>query len=564
MTVSQKQRKKYIDFSINMATNQSYNKNIASSLRQVARTRGDQPGIVEAATGIRYTFAELERKSDHYAYYLTAEGVSAGDRVMLMVKPSANFICFAFALFKLGATVILIDPGMGYKNLLRCVANVSPKIFIGIPKAHLFLRIFKKHFATIEHTFCCGNSFGVFGKDITRFVCHHNDEYPLYTPGKDDLAAILFTTGSTGPPKGVRYEHSIFAAQLKHIRDYYGIRPGDVDQPAFPLFALFSTALGACAIIPDMDATKPAQVDPRKFVQTLINHNVTYSFGSPALWNVVSTYCLEKDIRLSTLKKVLMAGAPVSGELIEKTQRILPADAEIHTPYGATESLPIVSIEGREIVKETWKKTQEGGGTCVGRPLPGIKLGIITISDVAIPQMEATMFLREGEIGEIVVSGNVVTTAYDNNAYETELAKTTFNAALYHRMGDVGYLDAEGRLWFCGRRAHRVKTKHGTLFSEQCEAIVNNHPDIYRSALVGVSSTSGCQLPVLVLEKMKNCRRAKKEILSEVEEIVRQSTFTKDIHHFLFHHDFPVDIRHNAKIFREKLAPWAEKKLKFK
>ncbi len=544
-----------------MTNNSMLSENIASHLRSVAKSQGGETGIVEAASGATYTFSELEKKSDHYAHYLSEKGVAAGDRVMLMVKPSADFICITFALFKLGAPVILIDPGMGYKNLLRCVADVSPKFFIGIPKAQLFLRIFKKYFASVEYTFCCGNSFGIFGKDISKIILADVSEYPLHKPFKDDLAAIIFTTGSTGPPKGVRYEHSIFAAQLHHINDYYGIRPKDIDQPAFPLFALFSTALGACAIIPDMDATKPAEVDPKKFVDTIGYYNVTYSFGSPALWNVVSNYCQENGITITSLKKVLMAGAPVSGELIERTQKILPNDAEIHTPYGATESLPIVSIEGKEIVTDTWKKTQEGWGTCVGKPLPGISIAIINICDIAIPEIEASMFLSTGEIGEIVVCGDVVTRSYENNILETELAKTTYNNQLWHRMGDTGYLDEKGRLWFCGRKAHRVRTSGGTKFSIQCEAIVNNHPDIYRSALVGITGQEGYQIPVLVLEKLNNCKRSDVDILLEVQKIAHRSALTCDINYFLFHPEFPVDIRHNAKIFREKLAIWAEKKL---
>jgi acyl-CoA synthetase (AMP-forming)/AMP-acid ligase II len=379
-------------------------------------------------------------------------------------------------------------------------------------------------------------------------------------PDRDDLAAIIFTTGSTGPPKGVRYEHSIFSAQLRHIKNYYAIGAGDIDQPAFPLFALFSTALGACAVIPDMDPTKPARVNPKKFIHSIIRYNVTYSFGSPALWNVVSRYCLSRHITLSSVQKVLMAGAPVSGELLERVRKILPAEAELHTPYGATESLPIVSIEAEEVVGETWRKTQQGHGTCVGRALPGIEIKILKISDEEIPEVKENMILGTGNIGEIIVSGDVVTRAYDNNAKETRLAKTQYKDKLWHRMGDTGFLDAKGRLWFCGRKAHRIETQNGTKFSVRCEAIVNNHPDIFRSALVGVGSEK-TKLPVLVLEKEKSSKRSKREILEEVKSIAGKSILTDDIAHFLFHDDFPVDIRHNAKIFREKLAVWATAQL---
>jgi olefin beta-lactone synthetase len=536
--------------------------NIAETLIDVARKFGDRTGLIEAKTGKSLTFRELQTYSDGLAFYLTDKGVKAGDRVMLMVRPSADFICLTFALFKIGAPVILIDPGMGYRNLLRCIAGVKPKIFIGIPVAHFFRSLFPKPFVTLEHTFCCGFSFGIFGPDIRKGSNSIKKSYPVYNPASDELAAILFTTGSTGPPKGVRYEHGIFAAQLELIRDYYRILPTDIDQPAFPLFALFSTALGACAVIPDMDPAHPSKVDPLKFLQSIDRYKVTYSFGSPALWNVVSRYCIENRRTIGSLRKVLMAGAPVSGELISRLTSILPDGAKIHTPYGATESLPIVSMEGEEILSKTWALTRIGSGTCVGRPLPGIQIKIIRFSDEAIEVYSDDLELPFGEIGEIIVKGGVVTRSYDNNIEETRFAKIKDGNTFWHRMGDAGYLDAEGLLWFCGRCAHRVRSRDGVLFTIPCEAIINEHPDVLRSALVGIPDMHDprFQEPVLVIEKKKR-KRKEEELLREIKKIAAGNSLTKDIRLFLFHHDFPVDIRHNAKIFREKLAAWAETEL---
>jgi len=540
--------------------------NIAQTLTESARVLGDQVGLIEAASGTRLSFRELARRSDSYAHLLRKKGIEPGARVMLMVKLSADFICLSFALFKIGAPVILIDPGMGYKNLLRCIEGVRPAVFIGIPKAHLFRVLFRKPFATVKHSICCGKSFGLFGPDISKQAQHDYGDYPTYKATSDDLAAIIFTTGSTGPPKGVRYEHSIFQAQLRLIRDCYGIGPGQVDQPAFPLFALFSTALGATAVIPDMDPTRPAKVNPLHFVESIEKYGVTYSFGSPAIWNVISRYCSEKDRRLKTLNKVLMAGAPVSGELISRMQKVLQPEASIHTPYGATESLPIVSIEGEEIVGTTWQYTRLGKGTCVGRPLPGIEIAILPISDTVIPSFKRESFLETDSIGEIIVRGDVVTRAYENNDKENQMAKIQEGNTFWHRMGDVGYLDKEGRLWFCGRRAHRVVTesKNGmeTLFTIPCEAIFNNHPDVFRSALVGVRDGDNRTFPVMIIEPEKESSMAASQLLIEMKELGKNEPLTAKIDHYLVHLDFPVDIRHNAKIFREKLSAWAATELK--
>jgi len=536
--------------------------NIAESFVLIAEQFGDRPGIIEAKSGKTISFAELNSRSDRYCAYFSWHGVAPGDVVILMVTPSVEFITLTLALFKLGAPIVLIDPGMGYKNLLRCIKRVEPKILIGIPKAIAFSKIFPQPFHTVERYFCCGNSFGLFGPDITANVTATNESASVYQPGKDDLAAIIFTTGSTGPPKGVRYEHGVFSAQLQLIREYYGIGPTDVDQPAFPLFALFSAALGACAVIPDMDATRPAKVNAEKFVASINRYRVTYSFGSPAIWNVVSRYCQKNRIVLQSVRKVLMAGAPVPYDVLQRVTDILPPEANIFTPYGATESLPVASISGREILADTWELSRKGRGTCVGRALPGIDLRIMGITDSPVPVLKDDMLIAVGEIGEIIVRGDVVTKAYQNNPEETLLAKIQDGDSFWHRMGDVGYLDASGRLWFCGRRAHRLETATGPLYTIPCEAIINEHPDVYRSALVGITGRDhDFTLPVMVIELHKAKNINKQQVLEEVRNLSAASELTKGIKYFLFHKSFPVDIRHNAKIFREKLAIWAQKKI---
>jgi acyl-CoA synthetase (AMP-forming)/AMP-acid ligase II len=537
--------------------------NIAQTFVDVTKEHSERIGVIEARTGKKISFVELNKMADMYANYFASEGLRPGDITILMVTPSIEFICLTLALFKLGTPIVLIDPGMGYRNLLRCIDRVRPKFLVGIPKAILFSKIFPKPFQTVEKVFCCGNSYGIFGLDITKDIKDTGASYPVYQPTETDLAAIIFTTGSTGPPKGVRYEHSIFSAQLCLIEQYYSIGPDDVDQPAFPLFALFSAALGACSVIPDMDPTQPAKVNPEKFVASILKHQVSYSFGSPAIWNVVSRYCIDHGIILSSVRKVLMAGAPVPYELLKRVRDILPVDALVFTPYGATESLPIVSIEAGEVVAETWEQSQKGKGTCVGRPLPGIEIEIIAISDDPLAKLTRDMVVDKGEIGEIIVRGDVVTKAYLNNPEETRLAKIKDGETFWHRMGDVGYLDPTDRLWFCGRRAHRVVTKKTTLFSVPCEAIINEHPDIYRSALVGISDHEGSntKIPIIIVEPKSNRTINKKTLIKEVKSRAGQSELTSDIEYFLVHKNFPVDIRHNAKIFREKLALWAEKKL---
>lgn len=539
--------------------------NIAETLQRISRRKKNETGLIEAKSGRRVSFGQLNMLSDRFAVYLKEYGVEVGDRVMLMVKPSAEFICLTFALFKIGAPVVLIDPGMGYKNLLGCIERVRPDVLIGIPKAVLFSRVFRKQFRSVKKTFCCGLSpFNLLGRDIRKGGNEGNVSLPeIFQPSRDDLAAIIFTTGSTGSPKGVRYEHTIFAAQLRLIRDYYQIGEGDIDLPAFPLFALFTTALGGCAVIPDMDPTRPARVDPEKFIDAINRYNVTYSFGSPAIWNVVGRYCVKRGIILKSLRKILMAGAPVPGDLLQRVTEILPENSDIFTPYGATESLPIASISGREILTETWEKSRSGKGTCVGFPLPGINIKIIAMVEGPIHRFNEIRELPPHHIGEIIVQGDVVTKAYENNEKETGLAKIPDENGLWHRMGDMGYFDEHGRLWFCGRKAHRVELADRTLYSVPCEAIVNEHPDVYRSALVGIGKDEQgkCADAALIVEPYDIKKTDSNRLLAEIETLASNNSLTEAVKYFLIHESFPVDIRHNAKIFREKLTLWAEEKL---
>lgn len=536
--------------------------NIAAALIAVADQQPDRVALIDrtGSDGRSTTFAQLVSLVARHAEFLREEGIGPGDRVMLMVRPSLEFISLTFALFSLGSVVILIDPGMGYRNLLRCIGAVRPSVLVAIPQGLLFSRLFGRPFRTVRRRVCVGAAWGLLGRELPGG--DHRQRVLTIAPTQEaDLAAIIFTTGSTGPPKGVRYPHRIFAAQLEQIREYYHIGPGEIDQPAFPLFALFSIALGATAVIPEMDPTRPAQVDAAKFIRTITDYQVTYSFGSPAIWNRISRYGQERGIVLKSLRQVLMAGAPVSGELIERLHAILPPRAEIHIPYGATEALPIVSITGREVLAETWALTRQGKGACVGRPLPGIEVRVIAIIEGCVTPSPATMHpLPAYEVGEIIVRGPVVTASYDHNDAENRLAKIADGEGFWHRMGDLGYLDDAGRLWFCGRKAHRVITPQGTLYTICCEAVFNTHPLVARSALVGVGNDPSAMRPVLIVEPYATVREPTR-LFAELRQIALHHAHTAGIEKFLIHDSFPVDIRHNAKIFREKLAVWAAERV---
>jgi len=539
--------------------------NIASHLPAMARRQPHRQAVVfphgrDARGRVSYThltFGQLDEESDRIAAGLIDYGITRGMRTVLMVTPSLDFFALTFALFKIGAAPVLVDPGMGVKNLGKCLAEAEPEAFIGIPKAHLARLLLGWGRATIKRLVTVGpNPFwGGQTLDAIRARVPRNHGFKMADTRPEETAAILFTSGSTGVPKGVVYSHGIFDDQVRKLKAVYDIQPGEIDLPTFPLFALFAPALGMTAIIPDMDFTRPARVDPQKIAEAIENFGVTQMFGSPALIDRVGRHGARYGFKFSTLRRVISAGAPVPPAVLERFSQLLPDGTQIFTPYGATEALPVASIGSHEILQETAARTHRGGGVCVGRPVEGITLKIIRITDEPIAEWSDELELPSGEIGEIAVQGDNVTREYFNRADSTRLAKIPdpANNRFFHRMGDVGYQDEQGRVWMCGRKSHRVVTSEGTLFTIPCEGIFNTHPKVFRTALVGVK-----RQPVLCVELEAEARnedpaRIRKELL----EIGAAHEITRPIKRILFHPGFPVDIRHNAKIFREKLALWA-------
>jgi acyl-CoA synthetase (AMP-forming)/AMP-acid ligase II len=543
--------------------------NVAHYLKTMARVQPYRRAVVYPATRdangrVAYshlTFRQLDRESDCFAHGLEHAGIGRGVRTILMVRPSLEFFALTFAMFKVGAVPVMVDPGMGVVRMLSCLRESRAEALIGIPPGHVLRTLCPQYFRSVKTAVTVGRRWfwkGLTLRDIRRLPWQ---PFPIADTANDETAAILFTTGSTGPAKGVIYTHGIFDAQVRLIKSQFGITLDEIDLPTFPLFALFDPALGMTAIIPDMDPTRPANVDPEKIIEAVVNHGVTNMFASPALLNRVGRHGKEKGIKLPSLKRIISAGAPASPANIAQFSNMLEADAEIHTGYGATEAMPVSSFGSREILSETAALSEQGFGICVGRPIQSIEIRIIGISDDPIDQWSEALVLNEGEIGEIAVCGDVVTGGYFERPGHDAASKIRDNGRFWHRMGDLGWLDQKGRLWFCGRKNHRVVTTDKTLFTIPCEAIFNNHPAVYRSALVGVGLAPH-QRPVICIELQPEHNDADERILiRELIELAQDNVLTEHLDTFLFHPGFPVDVRHNSKIFREKLAVWAQRKL---
>ena len=512
------------------------------------------------------TFAELDAEVSAWSARLAATGIARGDRTLLLVRQGLPLIAAAFALFRLGAVPVVIDPGMGLKNFLACVARSRPTALVGIPFAQILSRLFRPSFRTVRTRVTASGSLTARRSSGSAIV---NRKSEIVNSSPAELAAVLFTSGSTGVPKGVCYEHGMFAAQVRLIRETYAIEPGEIDLPLLPIFALFNPALGMTTIVPEIDPRRPAEVDPAKIVRAIRQENVTNSFGSPTLWRKIGEHCVAEKITLPSLRRVLCAGAPVPAALWKSSSAFLPR-GQLHSPYGATEALPVASVSSREIDPTTTR------GACVGRPISGIDVRIIAVIDGPVAALADTRELPRGEIGEMIVRGPVVTQSYDALPAATAAAKISDasvaprsadqpsaldaplsgTGAVWHRMGDCGYLDADGRLWFVGRKVERVEAQQSTLHTEPCEQVFRCHPRVTRCALVGLGER-GRQRPALIVEAVVKDSAAARVFARELRVLALAHAHTTPVKIFYFHPKFPVDVRHNAKIHRLTLAQWA-------
>lgn len=543
--------------------------NIAAALVAQADRQGGHAAIHypsgKMGGNIRYqsvSYAELNELSDDYARGLIEYGIGRGVRTALMLTPGLDFFAMFFALFKAGAVPVLIDPGIGIKPLKTCLTEAWPDAFIGVTKAQVARKLFG--WAPNVKLITSGPKLGWGGLSTKqlRKLGQKSSGSVLAETQPNEMAALLFTSGSTGIPKGVVYRHRHFMAQVEMLQSAFAIEAGEVDLPTFPPFALFDPAMGMTTVVPYMDPTRPAKADPGLLLQSINRFGVSNIFGSPALLNVLGRHCESQNIKMPGVRRIISAGAAVPVATIRRLQKALPEGSDIFTPYGATECLPVTSVAGSEINDDIEHRTASGDGTCVGRPVAPNRIKIIPVNHHIIETFADTVELPVGVTGEIVVHGPTTTDAYWQRDEQTELAKITgTEGEIWHRMGDAGYFDREGRLWYCGRKTQRVTHGAAVMYPDQVEAVFNVHPEVARTALVGIGS-EGYQTAVLCVETLNRVGSKQLEkIRAELLQIGHNNSIASGVRDILFHPSFPVDIRHNAKIGREKLAVWAAEQM---
>ena len=485
------------------------------------------------------TFAELSARVHQMAGALRSAGVGHGDRVAVAVPPGIDLVAVVYACWRIGAVTVIADRGLGRRGLGAAVRSARVAAVVGIGRALLASR-------------ALGWAPGAILIDVSSLTAGDaTGVAPALLgdgPHPDDAAAVLFTSGATGPAKGVRYTHRQLGAQRDALRDLYGIGDDDRLVAAFAPFSLFGPALAIPTAIPDVDVTAPATLTAAALEAACARIGATLVFASPAaLTNVLETAGGVATPALGRVRTVMSAGAPIPVPLLERMQRLTPS-ASLHTPYGMTEVLPVADID-----LDTLGAVGPGHGVCVGHRVDGCEVRIDPTNS------------------EVLIAAPWCSAGYDRLADTQRQARPVDpDGRVWHRSGDLGHLDESGRLWIEGRVVHAIRTATSAVSPVPLEVAAERCAGVSRAAAVGVGP-AGAQQVVMVVEVTRGRGRgrgrgrriglASLELTGQVRAAIGAVGGSPPVAAVLVADRFPVDVRHNSKIDRTLLAARAQRLL---
>ena len=518
------------------------------------RPAAETPDPVSALLGVTLdydtvTFAELSERVNRLAAALSARGLRAGDRVVVMIPMSLELYTLLLALLKLAVIIVFIDPWVGLPQIKRCIALTEPKAFAGIPMIQLLGRL-SGVLSPIPMRLTARGPALPGEIRLERLLDEVHPPVPTQEVAPEDTALVTFTTGSTGVPKGANRTHGFLMAQHEALSREMGLRPGDVDLTTLPIFVLNNLASGVTSVLPKMTSAKPSEVDPRVIVRQILDHRITTAVGSPAYWKPIADFCQTHGLPLSTLRTLFTGGGPVPPGLLETLRPLMP-NGEAYIGYGSTEAEPVAMITASEVCESTGARTRAGEGNCVGKPAHGIRLKVIPIVEGPVapgPEGLASMELPAGTIGELVVTGEHVGKDYYRNPEAVRENKIRdVDGTIWHRLGDVGYLDGEGRIWLVGRVNNVIHHGRRTLYPIQVEALVYQLPFVKLAAVLN----HGDALVLAVTPVTWGDRRQRETWEEALHEHMALQGVPLD--RMVFLRKMPVDPRHNVKIDYAKL-----------
>ncbi|MBL9204601.1 MAG: AMP-binding protein [Opitutaceae bacterium] len=519
---------------------------IGDLLDEQARLRPDAHALIDARAGRTLTFAQLHREVAAASAAWQAEGLRRGDAVLVFVPMSADLYVSLLGLFRFGAVALFLDPSAGREHLEACCARWAPKALLAVPKAHL-LRLRSPALRRIPLKFTCGGWFPLTRRwqprasESTPAAASSPRESPLFPLASvepADPALVTFTSGSTGVPKATVRTHAFLLAQYHALAPSLHLQPGDIDLATLPIFVLANLAAGVTTVLPDADLRRPGEVNAASLWEQIERHRVTRITASPAFFERLIEHGRQTRRSLPALRQLYTGGAPVFPRLLEALHRLASA-AQVVAVYGSTEAEPIAHLDRDAISPDDLAAMAAGRGLLAGAPVPELRLAILAdeFGRPRPPVSEETFHaacLPTGVIGEIVVAGDHVLKGYLGGHGDAE-TKFKVGDETWHRTGDAGSLDANGRLWLYGRCSARIDDTHGRLYPFGVECIAMTFPEIRRAALVTHHGRR-----VLAIEATAPTPELKSRLTAAVAPA--------QVQRILFLPRLPVDRRHNAKI----------------
>jgi len=520
--------------------------NVLSVLRDVAARVPERPALIMEDAGgreSRITFAGLWERVDRVSVGLRRRGLQPGDRAIVMIPMSIDLYAALLGLLKMGAVAVFVDPWIGARQIAAFAAFAEPRAYLGIPKSHV-LRLLDRRLRAIPLTVTTGGHLGPLPARHSLAELEQEagdgagDRVAPVAP--DDPALITFTSGSSGEPKGANRTHGFLLAQHRALAAEFPSCDGEVDMPMFPVFALNNLASGVTSVVPAMDFRRVESVDAARVLRQMKAHGVTTCTASPPFFDRLAE-TIDPQAPPS-LRRLLTGGAPVSDAQLRAWRRALP-DPEILVVYGSTEAEPVAHLTAEERLHAVNDLRPRTPGYCVGHPSPRVQAKVIRLGGSLDQELPA------GEIGELVVTGDHVSRDYYRNPQAVQEHKIADpSGAVWHRMGDTGSFDSEGRFWIAGRVHSTIHRRGGPIHPQLVEQAAQGEDDrIRRVAAVGLPDPLGGERAVLVVETessadlMQNIAARLAAAGLEVDDVI----FTRE--------PLPVDPRHNSKIDYPKL-----------